>query len=135
MTTIDVARYPLVPDGPLADLVHPFRMEMIRLGYSARTAQGYAYVLACLSRWLGRAGMVPQRLGAAELEEFVRHRRTAGCRRWLSVRSPREMLAYLRQVGVIPPEQAPARVDGPVAGLVERYAVTCGVSAGWPRRR
>jgi site-specific recombinase XerD len=122
MTTIDVARYPLVPDGPLADLVHPFRMEMIRLGYSARTAQGYAYVLACLSRWLGRAGMVPQRLGAAELEEFVRHRRTAGCRRWLSVRSLREMLAYLRQVGVIPPEQAPARADGPVAGLVERYA-------------
>jgi site-specific recombinase XerD len=106
----------------LADLVHPFRMEMIRLGYSARTAQGYAYVLACLSRWLGRAGMVPQRLGAAELEEFVRHRRTAGCRRWLSVRSLREMLAYLRQVGVIPPEQAPARADGPVAGLVERYA-------------
>jgi site-specific recombinase XerD len=122
MTTIDVARYPLVPDGPLADLVHPFRMEMIRLGYSARTAQGYAYVLACLSRWLGRAGMVPQRLGAAELEEFVRHRRTAGCRRWLSVRSLREMLAYLRQVGVIPPEQAPARADGPVAGLVERFA-------------
>jgi site-specific recombinase XerC len=49
-----------------------------------------------------------------------------GYRRWLSVRSLREMLAYLRQVGVIPPEQAP-EVDDPVAVLVERYG-------GWLRR-
>ena len=116
----------MVPDGPLAEWVHPFRMEMIRLGYTARTAQDNAYVLACLSRWLGCTGMVPQRLGAAELEEFVRHRRAVGYRRWLSVRSLREMLAYLRHVGVIPPEQAP-EVDDPVAVLVERYG-------GWLRR-
>jgi integrase/recombinase XerD len=121
MTTVDVARYPLVPDGPLAGLVHPFRMEMIRLGYTARTARDNAYVLACLSRWLGRAGLVPQRLGAAELEEFVQHRRAVGYRRWLSVRSLREMLAYLRQVGVIPPERVPEAGD-PVSGLIERYA-------------
>ena len=121
MTTIDVARYPLVPDGPLAELVHPFRMEMVRLGYRARTARDNAYVLACLSRWLGRAGLEPQQLGVAELHEFVRHRRTVGYRRWLSVRSLREMLAFLRQVGVIPPEQAP-QVEDPVAGLVEGYA-------------
>lgn len=121
MTTIDVARYPLVPDGPLAELVHPFRAEMIRLGYTARTAQDHAYVLACLSRWLGRTGLVAQRLGAVELEEFVRHRRSVGYRRWRSVRSLREMLAYLRQVGVIPPEHAP-QVDDPIAGLLARYA-------------
>ncbi len=59
MTTTDVARYPLVPGGPLAELVHPFRREMIRRGYTAGTAQDKAYVLACLSRWLGRAGRVP----------------------------------------------------------------------------
>jgi integrase/recombinase XerD len=121
MTMIDVARYPLVSDGPLGELVHPFRMEMIRLGYTSRTAQDHAYVLACLSRWLGGADLVPQRLGAAELEEFVRYRRGVGYRRWLSVRSLREMLAYLRQVGVIPPEQVPQAGD-PIAGLVERYA-------------
>lgn len=60
MTTIDIARYPLVPDGPLAEWVHPFRMEMIRLGYTARTAQDNAYVLACLSRWLGCTGLSPR---------------------------------------------------------------------------
>src|SRR5262245_17263671 len=106
MTAIDIVRYPLVPDGPLAERVHPFRMEMIRLGYTARTGQDNAYVLACLSRWLGCAGLEPQQLGAAELEEFVRYRRAVGYRRWLSVRSLREMLAFLRQAGVIPPEQA-----------------------------
>ena len=121
MATTGVARYPLIPGGPLAGLVHPFRMEMIRLGYAVRTAQDNAYVLACLSRWLDRTGLVPQRLGAAELEEFVRHRRTVGYRRWLSVRSLREMLAFLRQVDVIPPEQ-PRQVEDPVAELVERYA-------------
>lgn len=126
MTTIDVARYPLVPDGPLAELVHPFRMEMIRLGYTARTAQDNAYVLACLSRWLGCTGLVPQQLGAAELEEFVRHRRAVGYRRWLTVRSLGEMLAYLRQIDVIPREQPP-KANDPVAELVERYA-------GWLRR-
>jgi integrase/recombinase XerD len=121
VTTVDIARYPLVPDGPLAELVHPFRLEMIRLGYTARTAQDHAYVLACLSRWLRRSGLAPQRLGAVELEEFVRHRRAGGYRRWLSVRSLHEMLAYLRQLGVIPPELVP-EVDDPVVGLVERYA-------------
>jgi site-specific recombinase XerD len=126
MTTTDIARYPLVPDGPLAEWVHPFRREMIRLGYTARTAQNNAYVLACLSRWLRRTGLVAQQLGAAELEEFVGYRRAVGYRRRLSVRSLDEMLAYLRQVGVVPPVQAPEAND-PVAGLVERYA-------GWLRR-
>jgi len=121
VATIDVGRYPLVPDGPLAELVHPFRLELIRLGYTARTAQDHAYVLACLSRWLRRMGLVPQRLDAAELEEFVRHRRAVGYRRWLSVRSLGEVLAYLRQIGVIPPEQVP-ELDDPVVELVERYA-------------
>jgi integrase/recombinase XerD len=121
MTRIDIARYPLVPDGPLAERVHPFRMEMIRLGYTARTAQGNAYVLACLSRWLGCTGLSPQQLGSAELEEFVQYRRAVGYRRWLSVRSLREMLVYLRQVGVIPAEQAP-EVGDSVAVLVKRYA-------------
>jgi len=121
MTTIDVARYPLVPDGPLAEWVHPFRMELIRLGYTARTAQDHAYVLACLSRWLGRAGLAPLQLGVADLEEFVRRRRELGYRRCLAVRSLREMLAYLRRLGAIPPEQAP-QVDDPVAGLAKQYA-------------
>lgn len=121
MTTVDIARYPLVPDGPLAELVHPFRLEMIRLGYTARTAQDHAYVLACLSRWLCRAGLLPQGLVAADVEEFVRHRRAAGYRRWLSVGSLHEMLGYLRRMGVVPPEPV-TDVDDPVAGLIERYA-------------
>jgi site-specific recombinase XerD len=120
MTMTDVARYPLVPDGPLADLVHPFRLEMVRRGYTAGTAQDNAYVLACLSRWLGRAGLVPQQLGAVELEEFVGYRRAMGYRRGLSARSLREMLAFLRQVGVVPPE--PPQVEDPVAALAAQYA-------------
>jgi integrase len=121
MTEIDTARYPLVPEGPLAEWVRPFQAEMVRLGYTERTAQENAYVMACLSRWLGCRELAPEELGAAELEEFVQRRRELGYRRWRSVRSLRELLAFLRRAGVIPPEQAPGAGD-PVVGLVERYA-------------
>jgi integrase/recombinase XerD len=43
-------RYPVRPSGPLAEWVHPFREELIRQGFTARTAQDHAYVLAHLSR-------------------------------------------------------------------------------------
>ena len=103
--TIDVALCPLVPDGPLAEWVRPFQQEMVRLGFTARTAQDKAYVMVCLSRWMRQNGLAPAQLGAAELEEFVGWRRDRGYKRWRSVRSLREMLAFLRQAGLIPAEQ------------------------------
>ncbi|HZN73293.1 MAG TPA: hypothetical protein VFC00_16620 [Micromonosporaceae bacterium] len=134
MTTIDVARYPRVPDGPLAELVHPFRLEMIRLGYTARTAQDHAYVLACLSRWLDRTDLAPQRLGAAEMEEFVRYRRDVEYRRWLSVGSLREIVAYCGR-------SVQSRLGGrcrPTTrspGWSSDTPATCGTNAGWAKRR
>ena len=108
MTTIDVVRYPLVPDGPLAEWVRQFQMEMVRLGYTARTAQSNAYVMACLSRWLDQRGLAPGQVGAVELEQFVQRRRELGYRRWLSVRSLHEMLAFLRQARGRPARAAAA---------------------------
>ena len=120
--TIDVALYPLVPEGPLAEWVCPFQMEMVRLGFTARTAQDNAYVMACLSRWLRQKGLALAQLGVSELEEFVGWRRDRGYQRWRSVRSLREILAFLRKAGLIPAEQVQQRTD-PVTALVERYAV------------
>jgi site-specific recombinase XerD len=122
MTAIDVTLYPLVPDGPLAEWVRPFQRWMVRLGYTARTAQGNAYVMASLSRWMWQRGLAPAQLGAAELEEFAGWRRERGYRRWRSIRSLREMLAFLRQAGLIPAEQV-RQPAGPVSALVKRYTV------------
>lgn len=121
MSTIDVVCYPLVPDGPLAEWARPFQLEMVRLGFTARTAQDNAYVMACLGRWMRQVGITPEHLGGAELEEFVHWRRERGYRRWRSVRSLREMLVFLRQTGIIPAEPVHEPADL-VAELVERYA-------------
>lgn len=112
-------KYPLVPEGPLGSFVHPFRLELIRLGFTPHTAQDNAYVLACLSRWMGRAGLTAGELGPAELERFAARRRELGYRRWLSVRSLAKMLAFLREAGAIP-AAPPVSVD-PVTALLEEF--------------
>ncbi|MDQ7905935.1 tyrosine-type recombinase/integrase [Phytohabitans sp. ZYX-F-186] len=113
------ARYPLRPSGPLAELVHPFREELIRQGFTARTAQDHAYVLAHLSGWLGREGLGPAELGGKKIAAFAAARRARGYRRWRTAGSLRPMLEYLRGVGVIPAEAR--RPAGPVDAVLGRY--------------
>ncbi|SDI89134.1 hypothetical protein, partial [Nonomuraea jiangxiensis] len=60
-------RYPVRVSGPLAGLVHEFRLELIGQGFTPRTAQGHAYVLAHLSRWLEQEGAAPAELGAERI--------------------------------------------------------------------
>jgi integrase/recombinase XerD len=120
MSAVVSQKYPLVPKGPLGSLVHPFREELICQGFSARTAQDNAYVLACLSRWLDRVGLAAGELGQAELERFVARRRELGYRRRRSVRSLGKMLVFLRSARAIPPAPAPVAVD-PVAALLDEF--------------
>jgi len=114
------ARYPLRPSGPLAELVHPFREELIRQGFTARTAQDNAYVLAHLSRWLEREGLTPAQFAGTRVDGFVQARQNAGYRRWLSRRSLRVMLGFLREVGTVPSERV-EQIDCPVEGLLDEY--------------
>jgi len=64
-------RHPVKVSGPLAGLVHEFRLELIRRGFAPRMAQDHAYVLAHLSRWLGREGLTPAELDAERIAVFV----------------------------------------------------------------
>ena len=93
-------RYPVRPSGPLAEWVHPFREELIGQGFTARTAQDNAYVLAHLSRWLRREGRDPAEFGAEGIAAFAAARVEGGYRRWRSVASLRLMLAFLRGQGL-----------------------------------
>jgi integrase len=113
-------RYPVRPSGPLAGWVHPFRVELIGQGFTARTAQDNAYLLAHLSRWLQREGLDPAALGAEEIAAFAVARRDGGYRRWRTVASLRSMLAFLRGQGLVPAEQPRLQVD-PVNALLGRY--------------
>jgi integrase/recombinase XerD len=120
MTAVVDQRYPLVPEGPLSSWVHPFRLELIRRGFTPRTAQDNAYVLACLSRWMDREGLAAGQLGAAELERFAARRRELGYRRRRSVRSLAAMAEFLRGAGVIPASPRPAP-PGPVTALLAEF--------------
>jgi integrase/recombinase XerD len=116
---VTLGRYPVRPNGPLADWVHPFREELVRQGFTARTAQDNAYVLAHLSRWLQRERLDPAELGVAEIAAFAAARRDGGYRRWRTVQSLRLMLGYLRGHGVLPAERP--RPAGPVDEVLGRY--------------
>src|SRR5262245_63088464 len=100
-------RYPVRPRGPLAEWVHPFREELIRQGFTARTAQDNAYVLAHLSRWLQREGRDPAEFGAEGIAAFAAARVDGGYRRWRTAASLRLMLAFLRGRGLLPAAQPP----------------------------
>jgi integrase/recombinase XerD len=114
-------RYPVRPSGPLAEWVHPFRDELIRQGFTARTAQDHAYVLAHLSGWLQREGLDPVEFDAEGIAAFARARESSGYRRWRSVASLRLMLTFLRGRGLVPVEEPRRR--GPVDEVLERYGL------------
>lgn len=116
-------RYPVRVSGPLASLVHPFRLELIRRGFTPRSAQDNAYLLTHLSRWLAGKGLAPAELTSEWLNGFVQARRAAGYRRRVTLRSLRLMLGYLREVGAIPPVEESGKVECPVEKLLECYRV------------
>src|SRR5664280_223507 len=106
--------------GPLAGHAEGFRADLIRRGYTSRTARDNMYVLAHLSRWLGAGHVGPSELTPLVVERFLRARRGAGYRRWLTTGSLRALLGYLREVGVAPVWQPPAAQD-PVEELLDAY--------------
>jgi len=98
--------------GPLQPLVRGFLSELVELGYSW-TAQGSRLrLMAELSAWMATRRTEPQDLTQRLLEEFLRYARLshAGAR-WCSPSSSRQLLGYLRGLGLVPEPPAPAPAD------------------------
>jgi len=106
--------------GPLASHVEGFCAELVRLGYTPRTARGHGYVLVQLSGWLAAEGLDPLELTSPVVERFLGARRRAGYRRWRSVRSLGPLLTFLREVAGVPAWR-PEVAEGPVDGLLDSY--------------
>src|SRR5262245_49860827 len=100
--------------GPLALYAGGFRVELGECGYASSSAAGLLQLMAQLSRWLGERGLDGTDLTPAVVEEFLQTRSSAGYRRWLSARSLRPLLDYLRGLGVAP-ACAPGALDDPLA--------------------
>jgi len=72
-----------------------------------------------LSGWLEIEGLRPDELTAEHQQRFIEARRMAGRRTWLSPRSLRVPLAFLREAGAMP--VALVAPDGPVEQLLADY--------------
>jgi integrase/recombinase XerD len=104
--------------GPLEPYAAGFAGELVAVGYRPASAAVHLRLLAHLSRWLEREGIVPGQLCEPQLERF----RRLHLARYASLRGAQglvPLLGYLRGVGVVPPAQRPAVT---AAGeLLERY--------------
>jgi site-specific recombinase XerD len=107
-------------DGPLARYAGRFRAELATRGYAPSSAAGLLQLMAHLSWWLGGHGLDGGDLTPVVVEEFLRDRRAAGYRRWLSTRSLRPLLEHLRGLRVAP-GCSPALASEPATGLLAGY--------------
>jgi integrase/recombinase XerD len=88
--------------GPLQPFARGFLFELVELGYewTARTAR--LRLMAELSSWISARGIQPKELTPSLVSEFLEPLRAQGPRKeWCSPTSERQLLAYLRGLGLV----------------------------------
>ena len=98
--------------GPLEPYVSGFVAELVERGYTPVSAAHQLRLMAHVSRWLASRGLGPDDLSPARVEEFVAVRRAAGYVNYVTPRALAALLEHLRELGVVPPADEPARVGG-----------------------
>ena len=106
--------------GPLAAFSDGYASELTRTGYAPASVRQQMKVLADLSDWLLKQGMVAADLRSSELDRFLHDRRAAGHTRYSSSKAVRPILDYLQQLQVTAPQTEDA-VLGPVEVVFDRF--------------
>ena len=106
--------------GPLAEFRSGFASELLRQGYKTTPAGVQMNLMAHLSRWLADQGLDVHRLSDTEVERYLRARRGAGLVIHCGSRAMRPILAYLRDLGVVPTPSI-TLPEGPVEVMLEHY--------------
>jgi len=94
--------------GPLEPYAAGLRDELERLGHTPLTAAAHVRLVAHLSRWMTKENVAASALASDVVDAYFVERRAAGYTNSLTRRSVRPLLDYLRQSGVLEPEQPPA---------------------------
>lgn len=92
--------------GPLAPYAEGFAGELARLGFTALSARDQLRLAAHLSRWLAGPGLGTADLTAPVVAELLAARRAAGYTAYRTPKALAPLLAYLRGLGVAPPQKA-----------------------------
>lgn len=111
--------------GRLGPFVEGYRARLLELGYTPGTVRGMLKVLGQFGRWMDEEGVEPGRLDMTVVEAFLAARRAGGDRRVPSLGELRQLVFYLRELGVMLPESAPLALT-PVEELIADYR-------GWMR--
>ncbi len=90
--------------GPLAPFADGFGARLKGLGYSRFTREAQLQLMAHVSAWLEDRGVGADELTTARGEEYLVYRRACGHGQRCSSRALCPLLAYLRGLGVAPPE-------------------------------
>lgn len=106
--------------GPFEPCASGYAVWLAGQGFSQGRIERRVDQLGHLSHWLAIEGLGPDELTAEHQLRFTEARRAAGYRTWVSARSLRVPLAYLREIGIV---AAPAAVvpEGPVERLLDDY--------------
>ena len=108
--------------GPLAEHASGFERWLAGQGFTAQGAWPRVWQFDHISRWLEREGLRAGELTPARLEQFLAARRQAGYVTWVSPRSLRVPLGYLREIGAVPaPPAVPAGVIDELVCDYHRY--------------
>ncbi len=105
--------------GRLGPFVEGYGVWLLEAGYTPETTRGMLKVLGQLGRWMDREGVLVGSVDVAAIESFLGDRRAGSGRRVPTLRALRSMLIYLREVGVMLPEEPP--VLAPVDVLICEY--------------
>ena len=106
--------------GPLAEFAAGFAHHLAQQGYASGSIWHQLRLLRLLSQWLLEQGLDVGKLHTGVVERFITGRRTAGHKKFHSVKAMQPALGYLRQLSVAPPPTTNV-VVGPVNLLLERY--------------
>lgn len=106
--------------GRLGPFVEGYRVRLLELGYTPETVRGMLKVLGQLGRWMDEEGVELGGLEVAAIETFRAARRAGGDRRVASVGELRQLVRYLRELGVIAPEEGRPRLT-PLEELLDEY--------------
>jgi site-specific recombinase XerD len=88
--------------GSLEPYVGGFWAELLARGYSVLSAQSLIRMMAHLSRWMHGHQVRPRELTAPRIEQYLKARRRAGYRAWISERGLAPLLGFLRRLQVVP---------------------------------
>lgn len=106
--------------GPLAPWAAGYERWLAARGYARWSVRKRVCQLARLSSWFERDGLAVSELNEQSAESFVVARREAGSVTWVTSRCMELPLAYLREIGAVPPAAAVVS-EGPWTEVLAGY--------------